>query len=72
MRVLNAETATYRVMASNERYQGCEASFSQHAGEYDYTWMYVIRLYIDGHYKEPPPEKLPEVPALGKFSCSVS
>lgn len=59
-------------MSSTEKNQGSEASFSNHVGETSYTWMYVIRLYIDGLYKEPPPEKLPEVPPLGKFSCNVS
>lgn len=71
-RVLSAETTTYRVMSGGEKNQGSEASFSYNVANETYCWMFVMRLYIDGIYKEPPPEMLPAVPALRKLSCIVS
>lgn len=59
-------------MSGGEKKQGSEASFTYNVAKETYTWMFIMRLYIDGIYKEPPPEMLPAVPPLKKLSCSVS
>lgn len=58
-------------MSGREKKQGSEASFTSNRIEKDYDWMFVIRLYLHGLYKEPPPEMLPAVPVFQKLSCNI-
>lgn len=59
-------------MSGGERKQGSEATFTYNMGEKNEYWMFVIRLYLDGLYKEPPPQMLPALPVLEKPCCNVS
>ncbi|GFT70311.1 uncharacterized protein NPIL_66861 [Nephila pilipes] len=69
VKVVSAETAALRVLTGGEAKNGTEASFTFNRAERDEYWIFVIRLYINGPYHEPPTEMLPPVPELEEQSC---
>lgn len=70
-RVLSAETAALRIMTGGEAKYGTEASFTYNQAEKDEYWIFVIRLYLNGVYKEPPQEMLPPLPEIENQNCCV-
>ena len=57
-----------RLYTGGEAHPGVESSFSYNASRNEY-WIYVIRIYLDGAYTEPPSEMLPEIPPLQEVGC---
>ncbi|KFM82596.1 hypothetical protein X975_05027, partial [Stegodyphus mimosarum] len=57
--VFSAETAALRMFTGGEAKHGTEASFTYNREERSEYWIFVIRLYLNGKYEEPPPEMLP-------------
>ena len=62
-RVLSAETPTVR-MHSGKQHGDTEVTYTYNPGKRSEHHMYVIRLFLDGEYREPPPNVLPPVPDL--------
>ncbi|CAG0888735.1 unnamed protein product [Darwinula stevensoni] len=80
--LISAETSAIRLDTGGERKMGPEATYtfnetSQSGGSstsrHSVTerWIYIIRLYLDGEYEEPPAEVLPPVPKIKEDSCII-
>ncbi|OQR74483.1 hypothetical protein BIW11_09036 [Tropilaelaps mercedesae] len=67
-RVLSSETVAMRLYTGGEAQPGVESSFSYNASRNEY-WIYVIRVYLDGVYHEPPSEMLPDLPNVQEVGC---
>ncbi|KAK8781545.1 hypothetical protein V5799_017113 [Amblyomma americanum] len=70
-RVLSCETAAMRLFSGGEAYAGTETSFTYNNGEHNEFWIFVLRIYMDGAYQEPPEEMLPPVPEVHDTGCCV-
>ncbi|GIY05382.1 uncharacterized protein CEXT_354171 [Caerostris extrusa] len=66
---MSAQTAALRIMGGGEENHGTEASFTFNQAERNEYWIFVIRVYINGHYQEPPQEMLPFIPDLEDQKC---
>ena len=74
-RVICAETTSYRVKTGGEKKQGTEATFTSTYLSSMYTtedWIFIVRLYLDGVYAEPPSEMLTAVPDVAQSACLIS
>ncbi|GFW58667.1 mariner transposase [Trichonephila clavipes] len=69
VKVISAETAAMRLFTGGEATHGTEASFTYNRSKRSEYWIFIIRLYINGPYHEPPPEMLPPVPEIVDQSC---
>lgn len=70
-RVLSAETVAMRLLTGGETRSGIEASFTYNPANMNEYWIYVIRLYLDGYYKEPEPHLLPPPPPVVTKGCAI-
>ncbi|CAG0880495.1 unnamed protein product [Darwinula stevensoni] len=68
-RLISAETSAIRMFTGGEREMGPEATYTFNRGDANEYWIYIIRLYLDGEYKEPPQELLPPIPQIQEDSC---
>lgn len=68
-RVLSAETKAYQIKHRDKINKGSELSYADTSICSVLSWMFVIRLYLDGTYEEPPPQMLPPVPVIEEKSC---
>lgn len=62
--VINAETAALRLKSG-----GPENTFTYNAGESSYYFLFIVRLYLNGIFEEPPAEMLPPLPEPQKQVC---
>ncbi|CAM1321227.1 Uncharacterised protein g7721 [Pycnogonum litorale] len=70
--IQSVETIPIRLNTSGEKYFGAEAAWTVYKGARNERWNYVIRLYFEGTYTEPPLNSLPYVPpVLKKSSCII-
>ncbi|CAG0898365.1 unnamed protein product [Darwinula stevensoni] len=82
--LISAETSAIRLNTGGERKMGPEATYTfnettqRHQGNTTHRhsvterWIYVIRLYLDGEYEEPPAELLPPIPEIKEEdSCII-
>ncbi|CAG0901440.1 unnamed protein product [Darwinula stevensoni] len=81
--LISAETSAIRLNTGGERKMGPEATYTfnettQSGGgntsRHSVTerWIYIIRLFLDGEYEEPPAEVLPPVPEIKEEdSCII-
>lgn len=67
--VINAETSALRLRTGGERKHGPEASFTYNTAESSEYFIFIVRLYLNGIFKEPPAEMLPPLPELQKQDC---
>ncbi|KAK8781548.1 hypothetical protein V5799_017111 [Amblyomma americanum] len=63
-RVLSCETIAMRLFIGGEACAGIESSFTFNSGKQNEYWIFVLRVYLDGVYQEPPQEALPPVPEV--------
>ena len=70
-RVLSAETCAMRLMTGGERHNGAESTYTYNRGERNEVYIYVIRTYLDGYYREPDPSQLPPVPEMPDDCCTI-
>ncbi|XP_022250487.1 uncharacterized protein LOC106466706 [Limulus polyphemus] len=68
-RVLSVETIAMRLFNGGEPFSGVEASFIFNRGNRNEYFIFVINVYMDGHYPEPPPELLPPTPVIEEGCC---
>lgn len=68
-RVVSAETCAVRLFGGD--CAGHDSSFTYTTGEHGEHWIFIIRLYLDGFYSEPPEELLPPMPTQNNESCLV-
>ncbi|GIY05873.1 hypothetical protein CDAR_261091 [Caerostris darwini] len=69
--VLSAQTSALRLWGVGGVSSVIEGSFTYNRAERDEYWIFVIRLFINGNYHEPPPEMLPPVPDVEDTKCCV-
>ena len=62
-RVLSVETPTVR-MYTGHQHGDTERTYTYNPGNRAERHMYVIRVYLDGDYEEPPAEALPQPPEI--------
>ncbi|XP_054709337.1 uncharacterized protein LOC129219042 [Uloborus diversus] len=67
--VVSAETAAVRVSTGGEAKHGPEASFTFNETEKDEYWIFVIRLYLNGQYNDPPSNLLPPLTEIDESCC---
>ncbi|XP_067141148.1 uncharacterized protein [Centruroides vittatus] len=70
-RMLSAETVAMRLLTGGEATSGIEASFTYNPANMNEYWIYIIRLYLDGYYKEPEPHLLPPPPPVVNKTCAI-
>lgn len=70
-RVLSCETQPMRLYTGGEAYQGAESSFTYNISNRNEYWIFVIRVFLDGFYHEPPTEMLPAEPMVQAQDCCV-
>lgn len=70
-RVISAETVAMRIHTGAAAREGTEASFTHNRAEQNEYFIFIIRAYINGLYKEPPTEMLPPVPDYEDQSCCI-
>ncbi|KAG0443795.1 hypothetical protein HPB47_014518 [Ixodes persulcatus] len=68
-RVLSCETVAMRLFTGGEAHTGIESSFTYNNGNRSEYWIFVLRLYLDGAYQEPPQEVLPPPPEVRDVGC---
>ncbi|KAL1421551.1 hypothetical protein MTO96_022990 [Rhipicephalus appendiculatus] len=61
-RVLSCETVAMRLFTGGEAHAGIESSFTYNNGNRSEYWIFVLRVYLDGTYQEPPQEVMPPPP----------
>ena len=72
-RVLCAETVAVR-MYSGHQHGNAEQTYTYNPGNRAERHMFVLRLYLDGDYHEPPAEALPPPPVMTESAsgcCTV-
>ncbi|KAG1682327.1 hypothetical protein GQR58_011081 [Nymphon striatum] len=70
--ILFLETVPIRLNTGGEKHHGAEAAWTVYKGARDERWIYIIRIYLDGTFTEPPPNSLPYVPpVLEKSTCKL-
>ncbi|KAG8202005.1 hypothetical protein JTE90_010376 [Oedothorax gibbosus] len=72
VQVISAETTAIRMYTGGEAKLGAEASFTYNVAEKSEYFIFIIRLYINGYYSEPPPDMLPPIPEVEQNCCIVS
>ena len=63
VRVLSAETVPVRIYTGNQN-SDPERTYTYNAGNRSEHYLYVMRLYLDGMYSEPPANVLPPLPVV--------
>lgn len=62
-RVLSAETVTVRVLGGHQ-HGNPEVTYTYNHPNRPEQHLYVLRVYLDGIYQEPPPSVLPAPPLM--------
>ncbi|KAH7976724.1 hypothetical protein HPB52_018657 [Rhipicephalus sanguineus] len=68
-RVLSCETVAMRLFTGGEAHAGIESSFTYNNGNRSEYWIFVLRVYLDGSYQEPPQEVMPPPPEVRDVGC---
>lgn len=68
-RVLSCETVAMRLFTGGEAHAGIESSFTYNNGNRSEYWVFVLRVYLDGAYQEPPQEVMPPPPEVRDVGC---
>ena len=68
VQLISAETVPVRLYSGNQ-HGDHEQTYTWNHGDRSETWLYVVRIYIDGDFEEPPKEVLPPVPELDDDDC---
>ncbi|XP_064487176.1 uncharacterized protein LOC135399270 [Ornithodoros turicata] len=68
-RVLSCETAAMRLFANGKALTSIESSFTYNNGNRNEYWIFILRLYLDGTYQEPPTGELPPLPEVRDVGC---
>ena len=66
--VVAAETVPVR-MYTGHAHGNPDQTYTWNRGERSEHWLYVLRVYLDGPYSEPPPEVLPGRPEIVEDGC---
>ncbi len=49
---------------TGHQYGDHEQTYTWNHGDRNETWLYIIRVFLDRQFEEPPPEALPPVPEI--------
>ncbi|KAH7985606.1 hypothetical protein HPB52_025526 [Rhipicephalus sanguineus] len=67
--MLSCETVAMRLFTGGEAHAGIESSFTYNNGNRSEYWIFVLRVYLDGSYQEPPQEVMPPPPEVRDVGC---
>lgn len=71
-RILSVETSVIRLKVGEADEHGIEVSRTCSSTGVDENWIYVFRLYLDGHYVEPSSHMLPPPLVQNEDFCIIS
>ncbi|XP_064487175.1 uncharacterized protein LOC135399269 [Ornithodoros turicata] len=70
-RVLSCETPAMRLSWGSNFLDKLDSGSTVNRAERSEYWIFVIRLYLDGFYQEPPAAEMPPIPPLQEQSCGI-
>ncbi len=68
VKVLSTETVPVRLYSGNQ-HGNHEQTYTWNHGDRNETWLFVVRVYLDGDFCEPAPEDLLPVPEIAEEEC---
>ena len=67
---LSAETVPIRLYTGRQ-HGDHEVTYTHNNGASSDTWLFVLRVYMDGPYREPPASALPPAPQTYDDDCCI-